>query len=230
MTETVLIVEDDEETRRLLSRVFREQGLHVLCAVDGEEGFDLIRRHHPTVVLLDLVLPKLSGESVCLALRADPALADIHVIMLTGLNQRDDRIAGFKLGADDYITKPFDIKEVGLRVEAALRRQRRSERKQGDGVTVAGVLEIDTHAQRARVRGVDTALTTAEYRLLAVLVERPGRVFTRAELAAEIGLSDDHMSPRSVDTHVMRLRQKLGVGADAIETVRGCGYRFAEWV
>jgi two-component system, OmpR family, phosphate regulon response regulator PhoB len=230
MTETVLIVEDDEETLRLLCRVFREQGLHVLCAVDGEEGFDLIRRHHPTVVLLDLVLPKLSGESVCLALRADPALADIHVIMLTGLSQRDDRIAGFKLGADDYITKPFDIKEVGLRVEAALRRQRRSERKQGDGITVAGVLEIDTHAQRARVRGVDTALTTAEYRLLAVLVERPGRVFTRAELAAEIGLSDDHMSPRSVDTHVMRLRQKLGAGADAIETVRGCGYRFAEWV
>jgi two-component system, OmpR family, phosphate regulon response regulator PhoB len=229
VAETVLVVEDDEETRALLSRVFRGQGLNVLCAVDGEEGLDLIRRHHPVVVLLDLVLPKLSGEAVCLALRADPALADVHVIMLTGLTEQDDCIAGFELGADDYVTKPFDIREVALRVEVALRRKRQSERKERDGLTVAGGLEIDAHAQRVRVKGADAGLTPAEFRLLAAMVERPGRVFTRAELAQELGLSEDQMSPRSVDTHVMRLRQKLRTAADAIETVRGCGYRFAEW-
>jgi two-component system phosphate regulon response regulator PhoB len=230
MTETVLIVEDDAETRSLLSRVFRTQGLHVLCAGDGEEGYELIRRHKPAVVLLDLVLPKLSGESVCLALRADPELAAIHVIMITGLTQREDRIAGFELGADDYITKPFDIKEVGLRVEAALRRRRQSEERKGEGVAVAGSMEIDTHSQRVRIRGLDAGLTSAEYRLLATLAQRPGRIFSRAELAEEIGLSEEQASPRSVDTHVMRLRQKLGPAADAIETVRGSGYRFAEWI
>jgi DNA-binding response OmpR family regulator len=230
VTETVLVVEDDEETRSLLSRVFRGQGLNVLCAVDGEEGLDLIRRHHPAIVLLDLVLPKVSGEAVCLALRADPTLADVHVIMLTGLTQQADRIAGFELGADDYITKPFDIREVALRVEAALRRLRQSQNKQRDGVTRAGALEIDGHAQAVRVKGTDAGLTSAEFRLLAALAERPGRVFTRAELAGELGLTEDQTSPRSVDTHVMRLRQKLGAAADAIETVRGSGYRFTEWV
>lgn len=229
MAETVLVVEDDEETRALLSRVFRSQGLNVLCAVDGEEGLDLIRRHHPAVVLLDLVLPKVSGEAVCLALRADPTLADVHVIMITALIEQDDRIAGFELGADDYIAKPFDIREMALRVEAALRRQRQSERKQKDGVTSVGVLEIDVHAQRVRVKGADVALTAAEFRLLTVLAERPGRVFTREELAKELGLREDGASPRAVDTHIMRLRQKLGVAADAIETVRGSGYRFTEW-
>jgi two-component system phosphate regulon response regulator PhoB len=229
VAETVLVVEDDEETRCLLSRVFRGQGLNVLCAADGEEGLDLIRRHHPAVVLLDLVLPTLSGEAVCLAIRADPTLAHVHVIMLTGLAQRDDRIAGFELGADDYVTKPFDIREVGLRVEAALRRRRRGERSEREGVAVVGPIEIDTKAQCARVRGADVDLTSAEYRLLAALAEQPGRVFSRVELAQEIGLSDDPASPRSVDTHIMRLRQKLGAAADAIETVRGSGYRFSEW-
>jgi two-component system, OmpR family, phosphate regulon response regulator PhoB len=230
MTETVLVVEDDDETLRLLSRVFRAQGLNVLCAADGEEGYDLIRRHKPAVVLLDLVLPKLSGESICLAMRADPELAGICVIMLTGLSERDDRIAGFELGADDYITKPFDIREVGLRVEAALRRRRETLERRGAGIAVAGGMEIDTHAQRVRIKGLDVGLTSAEYRLLATLALRPGRVFSRAELATEIGLSEDQASPRSVDTHVMRLRQKLGSTADAIETVRGCGYRFTEWI
>jgi two-component system phosphate regulon response regulator PhoB len=229
VAETVLVVEDDEETRSLLSRVFRGQGLNVLCAADGEEGLDVVRRHHPAVILLDLVLPKLSGEALCLALRADPELADIHVIMLTALAQQDDRIAGFEMGADDYIAKPFDIREVALRVEAALRHQRQSDRKQRDGLTVVGVLEIDGHAQRVRVKGTDAGLTIAEFRLLTALAERPGRVFTRPELAQELGLSDDQASPRSVDTYVMRLRQKLGVAADAIETVRGSGYRFTEW-
>jgi two-component system, OmpR family, phosphate regulon response regulator PhoB len=229
LTETVLVVEDDEETRALLSRMFRSQGLNVLCAVDGEEGLDLIRRHHPAVVLLDLVLPKVSGEAVCLALRADPTLADVHVIMLTGLTQQSDRIAGFELGADDYITKPFDIREVALRIESVLRRIRQSERKQEEGVIFVGALEIDSHTQRVRVKGADAGLTVAEFRLLAALAERPGHVFTREDLAKELGFSDDRASPRAVDTHVMRLRQKLGVAAEAIETVRGSGYRFNEW-
>jgi two-component system phosphate regulon response regulator PhoB len=226
---TVLVVEDDEETRTMLCRVFRSQGLTVLCAADGEEGLDLLRRHHPPVVLLDLVLPKVSGEAICLALRSDPELANTHVIMMSVLTTQDDRIAGFELGADDYVTKPFDIREVALRVEAALRRRRRNEPSQRDGCTIAGILEIDRHTQRARVKGNDVGLTATEFRLLAALAERPGRIFARAELAQEIGLRDHELSPRLVDTHVMRLRQKLGVAAKAIETVRGSGYRLSEW-
>lgn len=229
MTEAVLIVEDDEETRSLLSRALRRQGLQTYTAEDGAAAMALIRRHHPAVVLLDLVLPRMSGEAVCVALRADPELSDIHVIMLTGLDQHADRIAGFELGADDYVAKPFDMQELLLRVEAALRKQRQRQDERSEGITVAGALEIDTNTQRVRVKGRDVELTSAEYRLLSTLAERPGRVFSRDDLAHEIGTSDDRASPRSVDTHVMRLRQKLGPAADIVETVRGEGYRFGEW-
>jgi two-component system phosphate regulon response regulator PhoB len=229
MTEAVLIVEDDEETRSLLSRALRRQGLQILTAEDGTAAIELIRRHHPAVVLLDLVLPRMSGEAVCVAVRADPELADIHVIMLTGLSQQADRIAGFEAGADDYLSKPFDMQELTLRVEAALRKQRQREDERHEGIMIAGALEIDINTQRVRVRGREVPLTSAEYRLLITLSERPGKIFSREDLAHEIGTGEEQASPRSVDTHVMRLRQKLGVAADIVETVRGAGYRFGEW-
>ncbi len=229
MNEAVLIVEDDEETRRLLARALRKQGLQVLTAQDGAEGLDVIRRQHPAVVLLDLVLPRVSGEAVCVTVRAEPELADIHVIMLTGLSKQEDRIAGFELGADDYISKPFDLAELVLRVEAALRRQRERSEEREEGLTIAGSIQIDTATQRVRVKGQDVTLTEAEYRLLLTLVERPGKVFSRDDLARDMSDGKESASPRSVDTHVMRLRQKLGAAADMLETVRGVGYRFAEW-
>jgi two-component system phosphate regulon response regulator PhoB len=226
MTNAVLIIEDDEETRQLLARAFRRKALQVLTAEDGADGLEMIRRHHPAVVVLDLVMPRVSGEAVCAAVRADPAVADIHIIMLTGLVRPDDRVAGFELGADDYVTKPFDLREVVLRVEAALRRQ--GERNQ-EGFTVAGPLRIDSKARRVWVKGQEIALTEAECRLLIILAERPGRVFSREDLARKVGGDPEQGSPRSVDTHIMRLRHKLGIAADAVETVRGEGYRFAEW-
>jgi two-component system phosphate regulon response regulator PhoB len=230
MLDAILIVEDDEETRRLLARAFRRKGLQVFTAEDGATGLDLIRRHHPAIVVLDLVMPKVSGEELCAALRADPSLADIHVIMLTGLIRPEDRVAGFEVGADDYVTKPFDLREVILRVEAALRRQRDRRDEREEGFIITGALRLDTSAPRAWVRGSEVPLTAAEYRILLALAERPGRVFSREDLAEEIGTGDDHASPRSVDTHIMRLRQKLGPSATVVETVRGAGYRFTEFV
>jgi two-component system phosphate regulon response regulator PhoB len=228
MNEAVLIVEDDEETRRLLARALRRQGLQVLTASDGAEGLDLIRRHAPAVVLLDLVLPEVSGEAVCVTLRADPELAQIHVIMITGMTRQEDRIAGFELGADDYVTKPFDLQELALRVEAALRRQRQRREEREEGLTIVGALTIDTDRQRVRVKGEDVALTAAEYRLLVTLVESRGKAFSREQLAQGMSEADEQASPRSVDTHIMRLRNKLGPAADLLETVRGVGYRLTD--
>jgi two-component system phosphate regulon response regulator PhoB len=229
MSEAVLIVEDDEETRRLLARALRRQGLQVLTAGTGSEGLELIRRHAPAVVLLDLVLPEVSGEAVCVALRADPELAQIHVIMLTGMTKQEDRIAGFELGADDYVTKPFDLEELTLRVEAALRRQRQRREEREEGLTVVGAMTIDTERQRVRVKGEDVTLTAAEYRLLVTLVESRGKAFSREQLAQGMSDADEQASPRSVDTHIMRLRNKLGPAADLLETVRGVGYRVTDW-
>jgi two-component system phosphate regulon response regulator PhoB len=226
MTDAVLVVEDDEETRQLLARALRGKGIQVFTAEDGAEGLELIRSHFPAVVVLDLVMPRVSGEAVCSAVRADPSVADVHIVMLTGLVKPDDRVAGFELGADDYVTKPFDLRELILRIEAALRRQRD---RAGDSTTVAGPLRIDARAQRVWVKGEEIPLTSAECRLLLILAERPGRVFSRDDLARRIATAAEHASPRSVDTHIMRLRHKLGLAADTVETVRGEGYRFAEW-
>jgi len=229
MDEAVLIVEDDEETRRLLARALRRQGLQVLTAANGAEALELIRRHRPAVVVLDLVLPEVSGEAVCVTLRADPSLAHIHVIMLTGMIRQEDRIAGFELGADDYVTKPFDLQELVLRVEAALRRQRQRREEREEGLTVVGAITIDSGRQRVTVKGKDAGLTLAEYRLLATLVESRGKAFSREQLAQGMSDAGEHASPRSVDTHIMRLRHKLGPAADLLETVRGVGYRLTEW-
>jgi two-component system phosphate regulon response regulator PhoB len=149
--------------------------------------------------------------------------------MLTGMTKQEDRIAGFELGADDYVTKPFDLQELVLRVEAALRRQRQRRDEREEGLTVVGAMTIDTERQRVRVKGEDVPLTAAEYRLLVLLVESRGKAFSREQLAQGMSEADEQASPRSVDTHIMRLRNKLGPAADLLETVRGVGYRLTDW-
>jgi two-component system, OmpR family, phosphate regulon response regulator PhoB len=229
MSGTVLIIEDDEETRNLLSRALRKAGHTVFTAADCAAGLDVLLRVRPAVVLLDLILPDMPGDWICASIRANPEVAKTHVIMVTGLDTAEQRIAGFELGADDYITKPFDLRELLLRVEAALRHSRTPNGDVSEGAIVHGGLRIDVRARRAWIYDNELELTEREYLLLSALTQRPGKLLSREELTRAIGLKSQRVDGRSIDTHVKRLRQKLGTAARAIETVRGAGYRLATW-
>jgi len=221
---TVLVVEDEDDIRDLVEMNLRRAGFDVLPARDGAEGLDLARPHHPPVVLLDLMLPDMSGSDICAALRAEAGTADAYVIMVTARTEEQDRIRGFELGADDYVTKPFSVKELVLRVQAAARRVVSS--APGDGDLAYGQLRIDSTAHRAW-KGVDElVLTATEYRLLQYLAEHSGELCSRGTLLVDVWELPANLNTRTVDTHIKRLRQKLGDHANLIETVRGAGYRF----
>jgi two-component system phosphate regulon response regulator PhoB len=228
MSKTVLVVEDDEETRNCLARALRMGGLHVLTAQGGTEGLELIRRHRPGVVLLDLVMPDISGEVVCAAVRADPEIAQCYILMLTGLSADEDRVAGFELGADDYVTKPFNMREIVLRVRAALRRSDQVLPASKENLLSIGPLRIDRHGFRVFVGDRECSLTPSEHALLLALASRPGRFLTRKQLVDVVGSQEAKTSPRRIDAHITRLRQKLGTAGRALETVRGSGYRLSE--
>jgi len=224
----ILVVEDEDDIRRLVVLHLRREGFDVHEAADGEEALQQARRVRPKVVLLDLNMPKLSGTDVCAALRADPELNTVYVIMLTARSEEADRIEGFMVGADDYVTKPFSPKELVLRVKAAARRVQRDEDRQPAAVTemVCGPVRVDLSAYRAFVNGEELELTATEFRLLSWLLEHRGQLCTRGELLQEVWELPPTLNTRTVDTHVKRLRQKLDGAASYVETVRGAGYRF----
>ncbi len=224
----ILVVEDEDDIRRLVVLHLRREGFDVHEAADGEEALQQARRVRPKVVLLDLNMPKLSGTDVCAALRADPELNAVYVIMLTARSQEADRIEGFMVGADDYVTKPFSPKELVLRVKAAVRRVQRDQDREPAQVSemVCGPVRVDLSAYRAFVDGKELELTATEFRLLSWLLEHRGQLCTRGELLQEVWELPPTLNTRTVDTHVKRLRQKLDGAADYVETVRGAGYRF----
>jgi len=224
----ILVVEDEDDIRRLVVLHLRREGFDVHEAADGEEALEQARRVRPKVVLLDLNMPKLSGTDVCAALRADPELNAVYVIMLTARSQEADRIEGFLVGADDYVTKPFSPKELVLRVQAAVRRVQRDQDRKPSQVSemVCGPVRVDLSAYRAFVDGKELELTATEFRLLSWLLEHRGQLCTRGELLQEVWELPPTLNTRTVDTHVKRLRQKLDVAAEYVETVRGAGYRF----
>ncbi|MCB9778854.1 MAG: winged helix-turn-helix domain-containing protein [Alphaproteobacteria bacterium] len=196
-------------------------GFEVLPARDGAEALALAREHRPPVVLLDLMLPDMSGTEICAALREDERTARAFVIMVTARTEEEDRIEGFEVGADDYVTKPFSVKELTLRVKAAARRLAPEE-----GVMVYGEVRIDPTAHRAWKGGDELVLTATEYRLLQYLAEHEGALCSRGDLLVDVWELPPNLNTRTVDTHIKRLRQKLGDHCVLIETVRGAGYRF----
>jgi two-component system phosphate regulon response regulator PhoB len=199
-------------------------------AATGREGLRLAETEAPDLVLLDLMLPDLSGNEVCRTLKADPRTRDIPVIMLTAKGEEIDRVVGFEIGAEDYVTKPFSVRELLLRVQAILRRTKGapSQRPDTPDVFEFGLLRVDRGAPRVWVAGDEVELTALELKLLLVLHERKNRVQTRAVLLDDVwGIRAD-VTTRTVDTHVKRLREKLGPAGDYVETVRGVGYRFAD--
>jgi two-component system, OmpR family, phosphate regulon response regulator PhoB len=229
MERRVVIIEDERDVARLLEFNLTSAGFQVVSAATGSEGLAAVHRHKPDVVLLDLMLPDQSGYDVCKALRADPATADLGVLMLTAKGEAEDRILGLEVGADDYVVKPFVVREVVLRVTALANRlaERRARPTAGDpgGVLKVGPIELDPITHDVRIGGSPTQLRPLEYKLLQLLVSDPGRVFSREELLEQVWEMRGDINTRTVDVHVRRLRVSLGTAADVIETVHGFGYR-----
>jgi len=228
MERRVVIIEDERDVARLLEFNLRGANYVVECAATGAEGLAAIKANTPDVVLLDLMLPDQSGYDVCKTIRADPTLHDTAVLMLTAKGEAEDRILGLEVGADDYVVKPFVVREVVLRVNALANRlaERRARGATSTGTVLkAGPIELDPVTHDVRIGGVLTQLRPLEYKLLQLLVSDPGRVFSREELLEQVWEMRGDINTRTVDVHVRRLRVSLGAAADVIETVHGFGYR-----
>jgi two-component system, OmpR family, phosphate regulon response regulator PhoB len=225
----VVIIEDERDVARLLEFNLRGAGFTVASAATGAAGLDEVRRARPDVVVLDLMLPDQSGYEVCKQIRADPAVGDAGVLMLTARGEAEDRILGLEVGADDYVVKPFVVREVVLRVTALANRlaERRTRPvvSEPGGVRKVGPIELDPITHEVRIDGAPAQLRPLEYKLLQLLVSDPGRVFSREELLEQVWEMRGDINTRTVDVHVRRLRVSLGAAADVIETVHGFGYR-----
>ena len=222
----MLVVEDERRLASAVRRGLTAEGFVVDVAHDGVDGLHLAREGGYDAVVLDLMLPDISGTELCARVRADQRLTGLPIIMLTAKSEEIDRVVGLELGADDYVTKPFSPRELALRVRAVLRR--RAPAGEDARVFEHGELRVDPDSHRASVGGREITLTAKEFQLLVALMGRPGRVMTRERLLDEVWGSDITVTSRTIDTHLKRLREKLGGAGDLIETVRGVGYRFAE--
>ena len=220
----VLVVDDEPDIVALVAYHLAKAGYRVATAATGAEALDLCRREHPALLVLDLMLPGLSGFDVLEQLRNDDATRDVAVLMLTARREEPDRIRGLSLGADDYLTKPFSAQELVLRVGAILRRVSAGPASPSD-ILQLGAIRIDRSAHRVSVDGADIELTPTEFKLLLTLAERRGRVQARAHLLETVWEAAPDIQTRTVDMHIQRLRTKLGPAGDLIETVRGFGYR-----
>src|SRR5688500_433892 len=225
---SVSVVEDEAALAEVLQFNLERAGFEVRVHHRGDEAWDAIRARRPDLVLLDLMLPGMDGLELTRMLKRDESTARIPVVMLTARGEELDRIVGLELGADDYISKPFSPREVVLRVKAVLRRASSAaaaEPAQLEPVLEAGEIRLDPEAHRAWAAGEELELTPTEFRLLRLLLERQGRTQTRARLLSEVWGYADDVDSRTVDTHVRRLRKKLGAAAPLVETVVGVGYR-----
>jgi two-component system phosphate regulon response regulator PhoB len=223
---TILIVEDERDVVDLLTHNLRKAGgFAVLTAPNGAAGLELARKERPSFVILDLMLPKMSGLEVCRLLKTDAATRHIPIMMLTAKAEEVDRIVGLEFGADDYVTKPFSPREVILRIRAILRR---GESQPEDQSVTAGTITLDPVRHEVLVAGKRVHLTGLEFKLLRTLLQRRGRVQARDRLLNDVWGYESIIDTRTVDTHVRRLREKLGKAGDSIETVRSFGYRFRE--
>jgi two-component system phosphate regulon response regulator PhoB len=229
MTKTILIVEDEPDLLAGLDYNLREEGYETRCAELGEQAVKLANQTpYPDLILLDLMLPDMSGKEVCRILKANQETSGIPIMMVTARGEELDRVIGFELGADDYVTKPFSIRELVLRVQAILRRSAAENRnpKVPNEVIDFGILRVDLDAYEVRVDRKLVPLTALEFRLLVTFIERKGRAQSRGTLLEDVWGVHSDSNTRTVDTHVKRLRQKLGEAADYIETLHGVGYRF----
>ena len=225
MTHRILVVDDEPDITALVAYHLAKAGYRVSTAANGSDALRAAREERPDIVVLDLMLPGLSGYEVLQELRKREETRDVGVILLTARREEADRIRGLSLGADDYLTKPFSPHELALRVGALLRRLAAPAVSAGSTLT-AGPISIDRSAHRVSLDGQELQLTSTEYKLLLTLIERRGRVQSRPQLLETVWEAQPDIQTRTVDMHVQRLRAKLGEHGKMIETVRGFGYRF----
>jgi two-component system phosphate regulon response regulator PhoB len=223
----VLIVDDEKDLRSLLDFNLKQAGYRTAQAATGADALTKARQLLPQLILLDLNLPDVAGTDVCRLLKADPATHAIPILMLTARSAESDRIRGLELGADDYVVKPFSVRELVLRVDAIRRRMVAggAPTEAADRLLEAGPVQLNLDTYVAKLDGAELPLTLLEFRLLSYLVEGNGRVRTRENLLEDVWNASPDLETRTVDTHVKRLRDKLGHAAEMIETVRGIGYR-----
>jgi two-component system phosphate regulon response regulator PhoB len=225
----ILIVDDEHDLANTLEYNLRREGFETSVAHNGEDALSrAVRDPTPDLVLLDLMLPDMSGIEVCRRLREKASTKGIPILMITAKGEEIDRIVGFEMGADDYVTKPFSLREVVLRVKAVLRRAQEQVEQDTQRALVFGKLKVDPEAHRVWLEGEELALTALEFRLLSTFIKRKGRVQTREQLLNDVWGIHADVTTRTVDTHVKRLREKLGPVGEYVETVRGVGYRFRE--
>jgi len=221
--ERILLIEDEPDIAEVLQYNLEKEGFAVEVARRGDSGLEALRREPADLLVLDLMLPGIDGLELTRLLKRDATTSRLPIVMLTARGEEVDRIVGLELGADDYISKPFSPREVVLRVKAVLRR-RQPEDAAGDRLEIGGI-QLDVSGHQLRVRGREAPLTATEFRLLRLLMERGGRVQTRGQLLSDVWGYAEDIDSRTVDTHIRRLRRKLGPEADRIETVIGVGYR-----
>lgn len=226
MAERVLVVDDEKDLLELVAFNLTNAGFRVVTAATGAEALQQAREKLPDLIVLDILLPDLPGLEVCRILKSEAKTRTIPIVFLTAKGEEIDRVVGFELGADDYVTKPFSPRELILRVKALLKRRKGI--PEGRPPLVAGELRLDRdrHEVTMKTRAVD--LTATEFKLLAHLMEYPGRAMTRDHLLDSVWGTEAFVTDRTIDTHVKRLRAKLGEAGERVETVRGVGYRFRE--
>jgi len=227
----VLVIEDEQDVAELIRYNLAKEGYEVRVVANGVDGLKQARESRPDMILLDIMVPQLNGWEVCRRLKQEPDTREVPVIMVTGRVEEGDKVLGFEMGADDYVTKPFSPRELLARIRAVIRRGKSAESPGRRIHLKAGQLEIDRHRFEVTIKGQRVELTPKEFELLAALVGNPGRVFGREELLDLVWGQDGFVEPRTVDVHVARLRAKFAAArlpAPGLETVRGVGYRFRE--
>jgi phosphate regulon transcriptional regulator PhoB len=226
MKPKILVVDDETDALDLIEFNLKAAGYEVITATDGVKALEKARSAAPDLIILDLMLPEMDGLEVCKTLRREEKTATVPIIMLTAKAAEIDRVLGLELGADDYVTKPFSPRELTLRVKSLFRRIQPEEG--GKAELRIGELNIDIPRHQVSIKGKRIDLTATEFKLLTVLAQRRGRVQSREQLLQDVWEYNTMVDTRTVDTHMRRLREKLGAVADSIETVRGVGYRFVE--
>lgn len=224
--ETVLVVDDDSGVRLLLKQVLETEGFEVVLAADGRAGLDEALRRPPALILLDQGLPQMAGSEVCRELRQSAATRGVPIIFLTGRREVTDIAIGLGLGADDYVSKPFQIPELVARIRALLRRTRPGQSASLPTIVTAGALTLDASRLEGQANGLTLSFSVAEFKILFTLAESPGVVFSRDQILDRMNHGSVVVSDRTVDVHINSIRKKLASLGDCIETVRGAGYRF----
>lgn len=226
MSSKILIIDDESDVVDLIAMNLKSAGFDVLTANNGVAGLQRAKADLPALIVLDLMLPQMSGLEVCKVLKKDPLTARIPIIMLTAKSEEVDRIVGLELGADDYVPKPFSPRELVLRIQSVIRRAKNS--GEVSEILKIGDITLDHARHEVTIKGQPVVLTAIEFKLLAILMERKGRVQSRDRLLNDVWGYESVIDTRTVDTHVRRLREKMGKAAGYIETVRGVGYRITD--